>query len=184
MKKLTLVALSSLVMSGVTFAQSQQHQIGAWSIYTTSGHLTGNKMVLLQTTASEIRQDGTGTPRTVKLDVVCKNNRVLAVALEAGSKVDKHLVSYDSPVPTVHLRFDSAGRIEVSEDWAVTAGGRSLTPYSQLSQGSLNQTWVDRLTGTDNMILYVDGREGNALAQSTFDTRELNAALSGVGCTK
>jgi hypothetical protein len=183
MKKVTLVALTSLAMSAVTFAQSQ-HQVGAWSIYTTTGRLAGNKMVLLQTTASDEGKVANGAPRTVKLDVVCKNNRVLAIALEPGSKVDKHLVSYGSPVPTVHLRFASAGTIEVSENWAVTAGGRSLTPYSQLSQRSLNQTWVDRLSGTDNMVLYIDGREGDSLAQSTFDTRELTAALSGVGCTK
>jgi hypothetical protein len=182
MKNAILVTLTSLAMSAVTFAQSP-HQVGAWSIYTTTGNLVGNKMALLQTTATEVRHDGSGPSRTVKLDVVCKNNRVLAVALESGAKVDKHQVSYSSPVPTVHLRFASAGRIEVSEDWAVTAGGRSFTPYSQFAQGSLTRTWVDRLTGTQNMVMYFDGRAGESLAQSTFDTRELTAALSGVGCT-
>jgi hypothetical protein len=183
MKKATLVAFTSLVMSAVTFAQSN-HQVGAWSIYTTTGKLTGNKMVLLQTAASESGQGANGSSRPVKLDVVCKNNRVLAIAVEQGSKIDKHLVSYESPVPTVHLRFASTGMIEVSENWAVTAGGRSLTPYAQFSQGSLNQTWVDRLSGTDNMVLYVDGHEGDSMAQATFDTRDLNSALSQVGCTK
>jgi hypothetical protein len=183
MKKSTLVALASLVMSAVTFAQSQ-HQVGAWSIYTTSGKLTGNKMVLLQTTGSGERQDSNGASRPAKLDVVCKNNRVLAVAVEPGSKIDKHLVSYESLAPTVHLRFASAGMIEVSEDWAVTAGGRSLTPNSQFSQSSLNQTWVDRLSTTENMVMYIDRHEGDSLAQSTFDTRELTGALAAVGCTR
>jgi hypothetical protein len=183
MKKVTLVALTSLVMSAVSFAQSQ-HQVGAWTIYTTTGNLAGNKMVLLQTTASGQGQASTRSSGAVKLDVVCKNNRVLAIAVEPGSKIDQHLVSYDSQAPTVHLRFASAGRIEVSENWAVTAGGRSLTPYSQFSQRSLNQTWVDRLSGTENMVMYFDGHEGNSLAQSTFDTRELTGALSAVGCTR
>jgi hypothetical protein len=177
MKKATFVVLTSLVLSAVSFAQTN-HQVGAWSIYTTSGKLTGNKMALLQTTSSN------GSSQKVKLDVVCKNNRVVAVAVEPESKIDKHLVSYDSQVPTVHLRFASTGMIEVSEDWAVTAGGHGLTPYAQISQGALNRTWVDRLSGTDKMILFLDGRAGDSLVQSTFDTRELTEALTAVGCTK
>jgi len=141
-------------------------------------------MVLLQTTASVAGQTSNGPSRAVKLDVVCKNNRVFAIAVEPGSKIDKHLVSYESPVPTVHLRFDSIGMIEVSENWAVTAGGRSVTPYSQFSQGSLNREWVDRLSGTESMVLYPEGRAGDSLPQSTFNTRELTAALDAVGCTK
>jgi hypothetical protein len=171
MKKVTLVILTSLVLSAVSFAQSN-HQVGAWSIYTTSGQLAGNKMVLLQTASP-----------TVKLDVICKNNRVVAVAVEPKSRIDQHLVSYESPVPTVHLRFASIGMIEVSEDWAVADGGRSLTPYAEISQGALNRTWVDRLSGTDKMVLSLDGRAGSQ-AQSTFDTRELREALSAVGCTE
>ena len=183
MNKVTLVALTSLVMSAVSFAQTN-HQVGAWSIYTTTGKLAGNNMVLLQTTASVAGQTSNGPSRAVKLDVVCKNNRVFAIAVEPGSKIDKHLVSYESPVPTVHLRFDSIGMIEVSENWAVTAGGRSVTPYSQFSQGSLNREWVDRLSGTESMVLYPEGRAGDSLPQSTFNTRELTAALDAVGCTE
>jgi hypothetical protein len=181
MTKATLVAFASLAMSAVTFAQSQ-HQVGAWSIYTTSGKLTGNKMVLLQTTAES--HDSNGASHPVKFDVVCKNSRVVAIAVEPGSRIDKHLVSYESLAPTVHLRFASIGRIEVAEDWAVTAGGRSLTPYSQFSQSSLNQTWFDRPNTTENMVMYIDRHEGDSLAQSTFDTRELTGALAAVGCTR
>jgi hypothetical protein len=177
MKKATLVLLTSLVLSVGSFAQTN-HQVGDWSIYTTSGKLTGNKMALLQTTSSLDSQDSTASSQKVKLDVVCKNDRVVAVAVQPESKLDKHLVSYDSQVPTVHLRFTSVGMIEVSEDWAVAAGGHSLMPYAQLSQSSLNRTWVDRLSATDKMVLFLDGRA------SSFDTRELAQALSAVGCTK
>jgi hypothetical protein len=183
MMKATLVLLTSLVLSAGSFAQTN-HQVGAWSIYTTSGKLIGNKMVLLQTTSSLDGRDSNGSSQKVKLDVVCKNDRVVAVAVEPASKIDKHLVSYDSQVPTVHLRFASTGMIEVSEDWAVAVGGHSLMPYAQISQGSLNRTWVDRLSGTDKMVLFLDGREGNLQAQSSFDTRELTQAMSAVGCTK
>ena len=183
MKKALLAVLASLALSAVSFAQSN-HQVGAWSIYTTSGKLGGNKMALLQTTAPLDRKNSNGSSQSVKLDVVCKNNRVVAVAVEPASKLDKHLVSYDSEVPTVHLRFASVGMIEVSEDWAVADERRSLTPHAQISQGALIRTWVDRLSGTDKMVLFLDGRAGDSLAQSTFDTRDLTEALSAVGCTK
>jgi hypothetical protein len=182
MKLIVKFALIFLAGTTMLLAQSPR-QVGAWSIYTSSATSADSNLALLQTTTGGEHQDSKGPSGAAKLDVICKNHKVMAVALETGSKIDRHLVSYGSPVPTVRLGFDFPGSIEISENWAVAAGG-SLSPYSELSQSHLNQTWIKRLTANQNMVLHLDRQEEGTLTNSTFDTRELSAALRTVGCTK
>jgi hypothetical protein len=139
---------------------------------------------MVQTTAVGQQQDARGNSAQAKLDVVCKNGKVVAVALETPLKVAKHAVSYSQAVPTTKVLFLVEGRIALSENWAVSDGGRTLSPYSELFQGSLNRTWVERISGTDEMVLQLDQNEGNESFAPAFHTAQLSEALSAVGCTK
>ena len=173
MNLLTKLAILSLV-TAAAFAQSP-NQVGSWSVYTSTGNVTAKNVVMLQTTATS--QDRPGT--TAKLDVICKNNKVVAIALETGSKLDRHVVSYTQEIPTAKVVFAVTGRVAVSETWAVADKGRTLTPYSQLLQSKLNRTWVERINGTETMDLQLGEKEA-----LTFDTQGLAAALESASCTQ
>src|ERR1700742_2823119 len=99
------------------FAESPR-QVGDWSVYTSAGNQTHNNMVMLQTEAVGQHQDARGNSVTAKLDIVCKNDKIAAVALETSAKVDKHTISYSQAVPTAKVVFLAEGRIALSENWA------------------------------------------------------------------
>jgi hypothetical protein len=183
MKAIVTVAILSLVTAMPMLAQSPR-QVGEWSIYTPSGNQTRNHMVMVQATAVGEHDDASGNSRAAKLDIICKNDKVVAVALEPSSKVSKNTVSYDQEVPTTKVAFIVEGRIALSEPWAVADGGRTLSPYSEVFQGKLNRTWVERISGTDKVVLQLAGNEGDDLLTPTFDTAQLAEALSAAGCTK
>src|ERR1700727_3142150 len=99
MKGIVTVAILSLVTATPMLAQSPR-QVGDWSVYTSSGNQTRNHMVIVQTTAAGQHDDASSNSDTAKLDIICKNDKVVAVALEPSSKVSKNAVSDSQAVPT------------------------------------------------------------------------------------
>jgi hypothetical protein len=183
MKVINKLAILSLVTAGTIFAQSPK-QVGAWSVYSPAGNVTSKNVVMLQTTAVGHRQNADGNSVPAKLDIVCKSNRVVAIAVETGSSVDKHMVSFSEAVPTTRVVFVAEGKSSVSENWEVADGGRTLSPYSELFQAKLNRTWVERISGTPKMVLQLNQKEGDESLAPVFNTAELSNALSSVGCTQ
>ena len=183
MKAIVKVALLSLVTATTMFAESPR-QVGDWSVYTSSGNLTRNNMVMLQTEAVGQHQDARGNTVAAKLEIVCKNDKIAAVALEMPSRVHKRAISYKQDVPTAKVVFLVEGRIALSENWAVSDRGRTLSPYSELFQGRLNHTWVERISGADKVVLQLSQNEGDESFAPAFSTAHLSEALSAVGCTE
>jgi hypothetical protein len=183
MKIINKFAILSLVTASTVFAQSPQ-QVGAWSVYSPDGNGTGKNVVMLQTTAVGQHQDADGNLVAVKLDIVCKNNRVAAIAVETGSSIDKHTVSFSQAVPTTKVVFVDEEKGSVSENWEVADGGRTLSPYSEVFQTKLNRTWVERISGTPKVVLQLNQKEGDDSLAPVFDTAQLSDALSSVGCTQ
>jgi len=169
-----LVVLS-LVTAATAFAQST-HQVGPWSIYISAGD--PNKMSLLQTTA--VDQQGNGAP--MKLDIICKNNKVAGIAIEMKTKIAKRDETYSQAVPTTHIVFTGEGQISEAENWAVADGGHTLYPYSELFQGKLNRIWVKRISGTQKLAIQLNQTEDTESLAPVFDTADLAQALSAVGC--
>jgi hypothetical protein len=182
-KVINKFAILSLVTASTVFAQSPR-QVGAWSVYTSGGNGTAKHVVMLQTTAVDQHQDARGNSAPSKLDIICKNDRVVAVAVETGSRIDKRTVSYKESVPTTAVVFTAAGKSSLPEDWEVADGGRTLSPYSELSQAKLNHAWVDRISATPKVVLRLNQKEGDDSLAPVFDTAELSQALSSVSCTR
>ena len=184
MKVLNNIAILSLVTASAVFAQSPQ-QVGAWSVYSPAGNGTAKNVVMLQTTAVGQHQDARGDVAPAKLDIVCKNNKVVAVALETGSRIDKRTVSYEQAVPTTAVVFTAGeGKSSLPEYWEVADGGRTLSPYSELYQAKLNRSWVERISGTPTVALQLNQKEGDDSLAPVFNTAQLSEALSSVSCTK
>ena len=183
MKVINKLAILSLVTAGTVFAQSPQ-QVGAWSVYSPASNVAGKNVVMLQTTAVGQHHDADGNLVAVKLDIVCKNKNVVAIAVETGTSIDKRTVSFSQAVPTTKVVFVAEGKSDVSENWEVADGGRTLSPYSQLFQAKLNRTWVERISGTPKVVLQLNQKEGDESLAPVFDTAQLSDALSSVGCTQ
>ena len=178
MKRVACAAIFMSSVTAMTFAQATR-QIGAWSVYTLSQG--NNNKVMLQTPA--IRQDGDArdSSEAATLSVLCKNNKVVAIALHSTSGVDNHAVSYVEAVPTIPIDFSIAGRVTPSQKWAVSENGHTLSPFSEAFQGKLNRQWLERLNDAEQIAFVVRGSETLQL-QPTFNTQQLGAALSSVGC--
>jgi hypothetical protein len=183
MKVINKFAILSLVTASTMFAQTHQ-QVGAWSVYSPAANVTGKNVVMLQTMALGQHQDAEGNAVTAKLDVVCKNNRVVAIAVETGASIDKRTVSFSQAVPTTKVVFVAEGKSGVSENWEVADGGRTLSPYSELFQTKLNRTWVERISATPKMVLQLNQKEGDESLAPVFNTAQLSDALSSVGCSE
>jgi hypothetical protein len=168
-KTIILVLLST----AVAFAESPK-QFGAWSIYSANN----KKVVLLQSTSNV-----QGQPGQAKLDVVCRNGKLSAIALEPSAAIGKSALSLTGVVPTTRVAFSFEGQANQSEAWAVLDGGRTLSPYSEVLQGRLTRQWVERIAGMKQVGFQLDGKAGESLGQPTFETGELAEALSSVGCS-
>jgi hypothetical protein len=168
-KAIILVLLST----AVAFAESPK-QFGAWSIYSANN----KKVVLLQTTSNV-----QGQPDQAKLDVVCRNGKLSAIALEPSAAIGKSALLLTGVVPTTRVAFSFEGQANQSEEWAVLDGGRTLSPYSEALQGRLTRHWVERIAGMEQVGFQLDGKAGESLGQPTFETGELAEALSSVGCS-
>jgi hypothetical protein len=160
-----------LLSTAVAFAESPR-QFGAWSIYTAND----NHEVLLQSMSTV--QD-----HPAKLDVVCRNGKLSAIALEPGVAIQKSALSFTAVVPTTRVAYSVEGQANQSEEWAVLDNGRTLSPYSEALQGRLTRRWVERIAGMKKMGFQLDGKAGESLGQPTFETGELAEALSSVGCS-
>jgi hypothetical protein len=183
MKAIVTVAILSLVTAAPMMAQSPR-QVGDWSIYNSAGNQTKNHMVLVQTTAVGEHLDATGNSVPVKLDIICKNKEIVAIAVETGSKIDERAVSDSQAVPTTAVAFAVDGQVSRSENWAVADGGRTLSPYSELFQAKLNRTWVERINGTEKIAFRLNQKEGDDSLAPTFNTAQLSEALQSAGCTE
>jgi hypothetical protein len=168
-KTIILVLLST----AVAFAESPK-QFGAWSIYSANN----KKVVLLQSTSNV-----QGQPGQAKLDVVCRNGKLSAIALEPSAAIGKSALSLTGVVPTTRVAFSFEGQANQSEEWAVLDGGRTLSPYSEVLQGRLTRQWVERIAGMKQVGFQLDGKADESLGQPTFETGELAEALSSVGCS-
>jgi hypothetical protein len=172
-KTSTKTAVLVLLSTAVAFAASPR-QFGAWSIYTAND----NHVVLLQS-VSNVQ----GRPGQAKLDVVCRNGKVSAIALEPSAALEKSALSFTGVVPTTRVAFSTEGQANQSEQWAVLDDGRTLSPYSEAFEGRLTRRWVERISGMKKVGFQWNGKADESLAQPTFETGELAEALSSVGCS-
>jgi hypothetical protein len=179
-KRIVTLALVMFSAVATTLAQSTR-QIGAWSIYTIQA--SGKNTVMLQTAAvaqNGAAQDGSGV---TTLSILCKNNKLSAIALHTDSGIDKHAVSYTEDVPLTPVVASIEGRNGASEKWAVTEKGHTFSPYSEVLQGKVNREWLQRLNGAHAVAFQLGGAEGDNNLQPTFHTEQLGEALAAAGCT-
>jgi hypothetical protein len=137
----------------------------------------------LQSTSEEQHKDALGNVVQAKLDVICRKGKLSAIALEPNVAIDKSSMDYSAALPTTRVAFTLGAQREQSESWAVLDEGRTLSPYSEVFQGKLMRRWIERIANTKRMAFQLDGKAGEALAQPTFATEELEQALSSVGCS-
>jgi hypothetical protein len=179
-KRVACVAIFMSSVTAMTFAQATR-QIGAWSIYTLSeGH---RSKTMLQTTAIPQNDDDRDKSEAATLSVLCKSSKVVAIALHTNSGVDKNAISYVEEITLVPIVFSIAGRVSSSQNWAVSEKGHTLSPFSEVVQGRLNRHWIERLNETQRVVFQVGGSQEQLSPQRTFNTDQLGAALSSVGCT-
>ncbi len=171
MKTATKTVILVLLSTAVAFAESPR-QLGAWSIYTAKD----NHVVMLQSMS-------TAQDHPAKLDVVCRNGKISAIALEPGMAIDKSALSFTSVVPTTRIAYSLEGHANPSEQWAVLDNGRTLSPYSEAFEGKVTRRWAERIVGARTMGFQLDGKAGESMGQPTFETGELTEALSSVGCS-
>ena len=163
----------ALVSTAAAFAQAPK-QVGAWSVYPA----TGNQLVLLQTTSHEQNSDADANPVQAKLDVICKKGRLSGIAIETSTGIEKSAISFSGAVPTTRVASFSDGQI--NENWAVLDGGHTVSPYSELSQSKQSRTWIQRISGTQQIAVQFAGQGGQI--QPTFGTQGLSDALAAAGC--
>jgi len=179
MKNAAKAIILVLFSSAVGFSETPK-QLGGWSVYPSNSNPTSNREVLLQSTSAGQYKDAGGKQVQAKLDIICKNGKLFAIALEPQVKIQKSAMSFDGPVPMTRVNFSIDGRSNQSEKWAVLDGGRTLSPNSELLQGRLMRHWIERIAGTQKMVFQLDGESE---VQSSFATGELSEALSSVGCS-
>jgi hypothetical protein len=83
-------------------------------------------------------------------------------------------------VPTTRVAAND--QTDQFDTWAVTDGGRTLTPYSEAFQGKATAHWIERISGTQKLSLQVEADTRSSL-QTTFETGQLSEALFSVGCS-
>jgi hypothetical protein len=182
MKTTTKIALFLMLSTGLGFGATlgvadSSRQFNAWTVYPA----LGNRSVLLQVTSQPQDKNIQGAQVQAKLDVVCRRDKVVALAVETDMPIEKGSMSFTGVVPTTRVAFVSGDQSIDSENWAVLNGGRTLSPYSEAFQGRLNRYWMQRLVDNQKLTLHLGSASGD-VAQPTFDTRELNEALSSAGC--
>lgn len=176
------ILTSVIFMSGIaamTHAQSTS-RVGPWSIYSVS--VNGKTSVLLQTSALQQNDRGQDASNVTTLNVLCKNNKLQAVALHTTSGIDSRDVSYVTEFPTMPVVASIEGRIDSSENWAVSEKGHTLSPYSEIIQGRLNRQWLRRLNTAHTVSFRIGRSDGAEDMEPTFDTKDLSEALSSAGC--
>jgi hypothetical protein len=167
-----------LVSSAVGFSQTPK-QLGGWSVYP-AGNPSSNRLVMLQSASEQQYTDADGNHVQAKLDIICKNGKLAAIALEPQVRIQKTATSFAGPVPTIRVSFSMDAQSNRSETWAVFDDGRTLSPNSELSQAKLMRRWVASLAGTQKVVFQL---AGESAGQSSFATGQLSEALTSVGCS-
>jgi len=178
--KATIKTLIFLLVSTAMGVSETPQQLGAWSVYPANGNHHSKHIVMLQTTS-----EAPGNPAQAKLDVICKNGKLLAIALEPSLSIKESAIAFDGAVPLTQVVTIAEGQKHEHEyeNWAVLDRGRTLSPYSEALQGQLNRSWVERVSGTKTVSFQLAATEGTNSPRPTFNTSELAEALSAVGCS-
>jgi hypothetical protein len=182
--KATVKTLIFLLVSTAMGVSETPQQLGAWSVYPANGNHHSNHIVMLQTT-SEAQDGDAGNRAQAKLDVICKNGKLLAIALEPSFSINESAIASDGAVPLTQVVTIAEGQKHEHEyeNWAVLDRGRTLSPYSEALQGQLNRSWVERISGMKTVSFQLAATEGTNSPRPTFNTGELAEALSSVGCS-
>jgi hypothetical protein len=179
--KVTVTASLLLLCSAMGFAQTSQ-TFGAWSVYQLAGR-NGQATTLLQTKSLEQEVDAQGQPVVLKLDAVCKGGKLYQVAVETDTPVAKHAMNFSGAVPTTSVSFEVNGNGPEVQSWAVLDSGHTVSPYSEVMQGKRNRSWIERVAGTDMLILEFRGGSQEDPIHARFNTTGISSALAAAGCS-
>ena len=178
MKNSVKAIILSLVLTATGFAETPV-QLGAWSVVSPKGNHAGDRVVMLQTTSQTESLNGGEAP-VAKLDVICRNGKLSAIAIEPAGEIRKRAISFTGTVPTT--RVSANDQTDQFDTWAVTDDGRTLTPYSEVYQGKATARWIERIAGAQKLSFQVETNTQSSL-QTTFETGQLSEALFSVGCS-
>lgn len=161
MKTPISAVLVVMMSTAQAFAGSSQ-QVGAWSVTPAAD----SHAVLIQTVSDH-----------AKLDLICHNGKVWKVALETTAPVQERAVDFNRGIPTTRMSYESHGASNVSEDWAVADGGKTLFAHAEMFEGKLDRRWIERLSSSPTIRFSFDTQD------STFQTGQLTQALQSAGCS-
>ncbi len=180
MIKITATTSLFLLCTVMGFAQTTQ-TFGAWSVYQLAGR-NGQATTLVQTNSLEQDENAQGQPVVLKLDAVCKGGKLYQVAVETDTPVAKHAMNFSGAVPTTQVSFQADANGPEMQTWAVLDRGYTVSPYSELMQEKKNRSWIERVAGTDTLILEFRGGSQEDPIHARFNTTGISQALSAVGC--
>ncbi len=180
MIKETATTTLFLLCTAMGFAQTPQTS-GAWSIYSLAGR--HGQVTLLQTKSLEQAEDAQGEPVEIKLDAVCKEGKLYRVAVETDTPVSQQAMNFSGAVPTTPVSFQVNGNGPEAQSWAVLDGGHTISPYSEVMQGRKNRSWIERVAGTDTLILEFRGGSQEDPIHASFNTTGISEALAAAGCS-
>jgi hypothetical protein len=179
LKKEIVTTTLFLVCTALGFAQTSQTS-GTWSVYPTASR--DGAATLLQTSTLDQDEDGQGQGVVIKLDAVCRKGKLYRVALETATPVSEHAMSFSAGWPTTPVSFRLDGNGPEVQNWAVLDRGHTVSPYSELMQAKRNRSWIERLDGTDTLVLEFHGDSHEDPIHARFHTKGISAALAAVGC--
>jgi hypothetical protein len=179
--KVTATTTLLLLCAAMGFAQTPQ-TFGAWSVYQLASR-NGQPTTLLQTKSLEQDQDAQGQPVVLKLDAVCRGGKLYQVAVETDTPVAKRAMNFSGAVPTTPVSFQADGNGPEVQNWAVLDGGHTVSPYSEVMQGKRNRSWIERVAGTDMLVLEFRGGSQEDPIHARFNTTGISSALAAAGCS-
>jgi hypothetical protein len=179
--KVTATTSLLLLCTAMGFAQTKQ-TFGSWSVYQLASR-NGEATTLLQTSSLDQDENAQGEPVVLKLDAVCKAGKLYQVAVETDTPVARHAMNFSGAVPTTQVTFQADANGPEMQSWAVLDRGRTVSPYSELMQGKKNHSWIERVAGTDTLILEFHGGSQEDPIRARFNTTGISKALAAVGCT-
>jgi hypothetical protein len=179
--KVTATTTLLLLCAAMGFAQTAQ-TFGASSVYQRAGR-NGQATTLVQTKSLEQDVDAQSQPVVLKLDAVCKGGKLYQVAVETATPVTKRAMNFSGPVPTTPVSFQVDGNGPEVQSWAVLDGAHTVSPYSEAMQGKKNRSWIERVAGTDMLILEFRGGSQEDPIHARFNTTGISSALAAAGCS-
>ncbi len=179
MKKAIVVGLILISCSFAAIAQMPL-TFGAWTAYPPISR-NGDTLVLLQTSFLQA-VDAAARPGVLKLDAICRNGKLYRVALETNIPVSKRSMDFSGAAITTPVSLQADDNHAETQNWAVLDNGHTLSPYAEVLQTKKNRTWIERLAGTDTLILEYRGGTTEDPIQAQFQTEGISKALTAVGC--